>query len=173
MQWCGCRDCHISCHVIISFLEIWTTMCLQRFLVILRIIQAYLTWINGCLGNHLAMVRQDKQDMLHRYQLCVEISGGYVENVGAIKVPGKKIILPIITQIKSWILAMVTLTFECNFSVSCLITRHSSIWIYNDFIYSSLPSQLPKLAKSGKWHCHLQWQLYLVMRDIYMMQKGY
>ena len=29
------------------------------------------------------MVRQDKQDMLHRYQLCVDISGGYVENVGA------------------------------------------------------------------------------------------
>ena len=42
-------------------------------------IRAYLTWINGCsscLGNYLAMVSQDKQDMLHRCQLCVEIRGG-------------------------------------------------------------------------------------------------
>ena len=28
------------------------------------------------------MVRQDMQDMLHRCQLCVEIRGGYVEDVG-------------------------------------------------------------------------------------------
>ena len=29
------------------------------------------------------MVSQDMQDMLHRCQLCIEIRGGYVEDVGA------------------------------------------------------------------------------------------
>ena len=43
--------------------EIWTTGYFQLLLVILRIIWSYLTWINGCLGNYLAMVRQDMQDM--------------------------------------------------------------------------------------------------------------
>ena len=43
----------------------------------------YMRWINGCLGNYLAMVRQHIQDMLHCCQLCVEIRGGYVEDVGA------------------------------------------------------------------------------------------
>ena len=38
------------------------------------------------------------------------------------------------------------------------ITRHSSIWIANNSIHCSLPTQLRKLAKSGSWHCHLQWQ---------------
>ena len=41
-------------------------------------------------GNILAMVRQDMQDMLHSCQLCVEIRGGYVEDVGAQKVQGRK-----------------------------------------------------------------------------------
>ena len=50
-----------SCQVIISFLEIWTTRCLQLLLVILRsedYIWSYLTWINwcsSCLGNYLAI----------------------------------------------------------------------------------------------------------------------
>ena len=46
-----------------SFLEIWTTGYLQLLLEILRIIWSYLTRINGCLVNYLAMVRQDMQDM--------------------------------------------------------------------------------------------------------------
>ena len=48
-----------TCHAMwsFSFLEIWTTRCLQLLIVILSIIQAYLTRINECLGNHLAMVR--------------------------------------------------------------------------------------------------------------------
>ena len=56
-------------------------------------IRAYLTWINGCsscVGNYLAMVSQLMQDMLHRCQLCVEIRGGYVEDVGAQKVQDRK-----------------------------------------------------------------------------------
>ena len=79
-------------------------------------------------------------------------------------------------QSKVWYLAMVTQTFKCNFSMSCLITRHSSIWITNDCIHCSLPSQLTKLAKSGIWHYHLQWQCtrscvtYIYM---YMMQEWY
>ena len=35
------------------------------------------------LGNYLATVRQDMQDMLHRCHLYIEISGGYVEDVDA------------------------------------------------------------------------------------------
>ena len=34
-------------------------------------------------GNYLAMVRQDIQDMVHRCQICIEIRGGYVADVGA------------------------------------------------------------------------------------------
>ena len=49
-------------------------------------------------------------------------------------------------QSKFWYLAMITKTFKCNFGASCLITRHSSIWITNDCIHCSLPSQLPKLT---------------------------
>ena len=46
---------------------------------------------------------------------------------------------------------MITQTFKCNFSLSCL-TRHSSIWKFiNDSIHCSIPFQLPKLAKSGIW----------------------
>ena len=94
---------NISCQLIIYFLEIWTTWWLQLFHVIWRIICAHLTWFTGCLGNYLAMLRWDMQDMLHRCQLaCDEIRGGYVEDVGAIKGLGQKIILPIITQNKSW-----------------------------------------------------------------------
>ena len=38
--------------------------------------------------------------MLHRCQLCVEIRGGYVEDVGAQKVQDRKyIIIPIITKV--------------------------------------------------------------------------
>ena len=77
-------------------------------------------------------------------------------------------------QSKVWYLAMVIQTFKWNFSTSYLITRHSSIWITNDCIHCSLPSQLTKLAKSGIWHCQ-KWDMtlsssmamYSVMRDIY------
>ena len=102
MQWCGCWDCLISCQayqVFISFLEIWTTRCLQLLLVILRIMHAYLAWIDGCLGNYLAMVRQDMQDMLHRCQPCIEIRGGYILKMWVhLKTIGQKIILPIINK---------------------------------------------------------------------------
>ena len=75
-------------------------------------------------------------------------------------------------QSKSWYPTMITQPFKCNFSASCLITRHSSIWITNDCIHCSLPSQLPKLAKSGLWHCHLQWQCTRSCVT-YMMKKVY
>ena len=63
---------------------------------------------------------------------------------------------------------MITQTFKMQFQCVMWITRHSSIWIANTSIHCSLPSQLRKLAKSGSWHCHLQWQctMYSVMRDI-------
>ena len=77
-------------------------------------------------------------------------------------------------QSKVWYLAMVTQAFKCNFSTSCLIliTRHSSIWITHDCIHCSLPSQWTKLAKSGIWHCHLQWQCTWSCVT-YMMQEWY
>ena len=57
--------------------------------VILRIFRAYLIWINGCLGNYLDMVIQDIQNMIHCCQFCVEIRGGYVEEVDAYKDQGR------------------------------------------------------------------------------------
>ena len=75
-------------------------------------------------------------------------------------------------QSKVWYIAMLTQTVKCNFSTSCLITRHSSIWITHDCIHCSLPSQLTKLAKSGMWHCHLQWQ-WTRSCVAYMMQEWY
>ena len=65
------------------FWKIVITRCLQLLLVLLRIVQAYLTWISGYLGIYLAMVGQDLQDILHCCHVCVEIRGGYVEDVGA------------------------------------------------------------------------------------------
>ena len=61
--------------------KFWIARYLQLLLVLLRIFRAYLTRISRYLGIYLAMVRQDLQDMLHRCQLCVEIRGGYVEDV--------------------------------------------------------------------------------------------
>ena len=69
-------------------------------------------------------------------------------------------------QSKFRYIAMVIQTFKCNFSASCLITRHSSsIWITNDCIHCSLPSQLPKTCK--KWDMTLSpsMAMYSVMRD--------
>ena len=63
--------------------KFWIARYLQLLLVLLRIFRAYLTRISRYLGIYLAMVRQDLQDMLHRCQLCVEIRGGYVEDVDA------------------------------------------------------------------------------------------
>ena len=96
---------------------------------------------------------------------------------GCMQGPWQKIILQIINKANFWYLAMITKTCKCNFSVSCLITRHSSIWITNDCIHCSLPSQIPKLAKSGIWHCHLQWQctrscVAYMMREWYQWNFG-
>ena len=44
---------------------------------------------------------------------------------------------------------MITQTFKCNFSMSFLITRHSPIWITNDSIHCSLPSNYQNLQKVG------------------------
>ena len=46
--------------------------------------------ISRYLGIYLSMVRQDLQDMPHRYQICVELVGGYVEDVGAKQDQGRK-----------------------------------------------------------------------------------
>ena len=73
-------------------------------------------------------------------------------------------------QSKCWYLTIIYKSFKCNFGASFLITRHSSIWITNDCIHCSLPSHLPKLAKSGIWHCHLQWQCTRSCMT-YMMQE--
>ena len=35
------------------------------------------------------MVRQDNHDMLHRFQICIEIRVGYVEDVGAQQYQGR------------------------------------------------------------------------------------
>ena len=111
-----------------SFLKIWTTRYLQLVLVMWRIIRVYLKWINGCFGNYLAMVRRDIQDMLHRCQICIEIRGGYVEDVGAWKDHGRKYLPSDHCKSKSWYLAMITKTFKCNFGASCLITRQLIHW---------------------------------------------
>ena len=52
-------------------------------------------------------------------------------------------------QTKFWYLAMITKTVKCNFSVSCFITSHSSIWITNDCIHCSLASQYQNWQKVG------------------------
>ena len=47
---------------------------------------------------------------------------------------------------------MITQTFKCNYSVSCLLTRHSSIWITNDGIHcaqSAIPISYQNLQKVG------------------------
>ena len=73
---------------------------------------------------------------------------------------------------------MITQTFKMQFQCVMWITRHSSIWIANTSIYCSLPSQLRKLAKSGSWYCHLQWQCtqscvtYLIARKV-PMERGW
>ena len=72
------------------FWKIVITRCLQLLLVLLRIVRAYLTWISWYVGMYLAMVRQDLQDILHCCHVCVEIRGGYVEDVGAWKDQGRK-----------------------------------------------------------------------------------
>ena len=48
---------------------------------------------------------------------------------------------------------MITQTFKCNFSVSCLLTRHSSIWISNDGIH---PSEFPMTAFTAVCHPNYQ-----------------
>ena len=67
---------------------------------------------------------------------------------------------------------MITQTFKMQFQCVMWITRHSSIWIANNSIHCSLPSQLRKLAKSGSWHCHLQWQCTRSCVT-YLMQERY
>ena len=88
MQWCCCRDCHISCQVRFFLSGNLNKGYLQLLLVPTRRLDdhsgVYIRHeLMDVLGNlQLAMVRQDMQDVLHRCQLCVEISGGYVENTG-------------------------------------------------------------------------------------------
>ena len=176
MQWCGCRECHISCEEIFflsgnlnnkvylqlatswswgSFRRIWHELIAPDWAII------WLWWDRTC------------RICGHRCQLSSEISGGYVEDDGCIKGPGQRIILPIITNAKYWYLAMVTQTFKCNFSTSCLITRHTSIWITNDCIHcSSLPSQLKKTCKKWDMTLSSSMAMYSVMRDI-IMQEWY
>ena len=141
-----------------SFLEIWTTGYLPLLLVLLRIIWSYLTWINGCSGNYLAMVRQD----MHGYaDIAVSLAMKSVMDMLKMWVHKRTRAENNPTnhyQSKVWYLAMVTQTIKCDFSTLCLITRQKSIWITNDCIHCSLPSQLTKLAKSGISHCYLQWQ---------------
>ena len=172
MQWCGCRDCHISCQVIISILEIWTIRCLQLLLVILRITFGH-TWHELMDVHHVWAII-----WLWWARTCRTCSTAVSSSLrwnqrwicwrcGCTKGPGQKIILPIITKVKFWKLAMITRTFKWSFSMPFLITRHPSIWITNDSIHCSLPSQLPKTCK--KWDMTLSSSMAMnsVMRDIH------
>ena len=69
--------------MIISFLENLNNKVLATSPCALEDLSGVFDMISGYLGIYLAMVRQDLKDMLHRCQLCVEIRGGYVEDVGA------------------------------------------------------------------------------------------
>ena len=51
MQWCGCSDCHISCQVIIYFLEIWMIRCCNLF----PLIASFVNRINASLPNNAMM----------------------------------------------------------------------------------------------------------------------
>ena len=62
--------------VIISFLEIEQGTCNSPWLWSLGSLGRIWHELMDGLGNYLAMVRHDMQDILHRCQLCVEISGG-------------------------------------------------------------------------------------------------
>ena len=104
----------------VPFWKIWITRCLQLLLVLLRIFQAYLTWISGYLGINLAMVRQDLQDMLHRCQLNLCWNQRWIcWRCGCIKGPGQKIFLPIITKTNLDNLQWLPKLSKCNFSLSC------------------------------------------------------
>ena len=65
--------------------KFWIARYLQLLLVLLRIFRAYLTRISRYLGIYLHGHGKTGPSgyMLHRCQLCVEISGGYVEDVDA------------------------------------------------------------------------------------------
>ena len=78
---------------------------------------------------------------------------------GCVKEQGQKIflpkIVPIITKANldnlQWLPNILNVISVCHV--------WSFTWITNEScIHCSLPSHLPKLAKSGTWHCHLQWQ---------------
>ena len=71
-----------------------------------------------------------------------------------------------------WYLTMITQTITMQFQYVMWIKRHSSFWIANSSIHCSLLTQLRKLAKSGSWHCPLQWQC-TQSCVTYMMQEGY
>ena len=66
---------------------------------------------------------------------------------------------------------MITQTFKCNFSVSCLITIHSFIWITKESIHCSLPSQLPKTCKKWDMTLSSSMAMHSVMRDIHDAQR--
>ena len=124
-------------------------MCLQLLLAILTIIWSYMRWINGCLGNFLAMVRQDMQDMLHCCQLCVEIKGEWCWRCRCIKGPGQKIILPIISNAYldnlQWS-SKLYLQFQC-----VMFNNKARIHLNYQCQHlqrSSIPT-IPKLAKKG------------------------
>ena len=113
----------------------------------------------------------DMQDMLHCCQLCVEIKGW---RCGCIKGPRQNIFVPIITKEYIDNLKWSPTLLNQIFIMSCLITRHSSIWITRDSIHCSLPSQLPKLAKSGDMTLSfLILAKYSVMRDIHDARRVY
>ena len=62
---------------------------------------------------------------------------------------------------------MICQTFICNFSMSCLITRHSSIWITNDNIHCSLPFPIIKTCKKWDMTLSSSMAMYSVMRDLH------
>ena len=155
MQWCGCRDCHISRQVIIFLSENFNKVLatsprdLEDHLVafdmdwwnVWAIIWLWWGWTFGTCSIAVRFALKSEVDMLKMW---------VHERTTAENNPTNHY------QSKFLYFAMITKTFKCNIGASCLITRHLSIWITNDCIHCSLPSQLPKLAKSGIWHCHLQ-----------------
>ena len=73
-------------------------------------------------------------------------------------------------QSKVWYLAIVTNNFRCNISTSCL---KAFIHLNHQWLHSLQSSiTINKLAKSGIWHCHLQWQC-TQSCVTYMLQEWY
>ena len=164
MQWCGCRDCHISCQVIHFLSENLNNKVLATSPCDLEDHSSVFDmnyWMFGQLSGfgetgHSGHAPSLSALRWNQMWICWRC--------GCIKGPGQKFILPNLDNKPNLdnLQLSVTQMFKC-------ITRHSSIWITNNSIHSSLQSQLPKLVNSKRRNITLlsSMAMYSVMRDIH------